>query len=100
MIRPGEMTAMSPIDPGIAPFLASVNDRASSRVPTLTDARRGAYRLGEIVAPKPPIEMYSVEDTAMRGPSTEIALRIYRPTPGPVPTVMYFHGGGWMTGKP
>jgi acetyl esterase len=93
------MTTTSHVDPGIAPFLARVNGRTSSKPATLADARRGVYRLAEIVAPKPPIEMYAVEDTAIRGPSTDVALRIYRPTRQPAPIVMYFHGGGWITGS-
>ncbi|GAB2471726.1 alpha/beta hydrolase [Jatrophihabitans fulvus] len=32
-------------------------------------------------------------------PGTDIAVRILRPkADGPVPTVVYFHGGGWMVG--
>jgi len=35
------------------------------------------------------------------GPTGEVAVRIYRPkgTQGPLPVVMYFHGGGWVLGS-
>ncbi|HTF49392.1 MAG TPA: alpha/beta hydrolase [Pseudonocardia sp.] len=87
------------VDPGIAPFLARVNRRPPPSEPvSLAQARRGIYRLAEIVAPQPAIAMYSVEDTTIPGPVTDIPLRTYRPTADPAPTAVYFHGGGWMTG--
>jgi hypothetical protein len=47
------------VDPGIAPLLARVNDRPPPSQPvTLAQARRGVYRLAEIVAPQPGIAMY------------------------------------------
>jgi len=35
------------------------------------------------------------------GPTGEVSVRIYRPTGarGPLPVVMYFHGGGWVLGS-
>ena len=43
-----------------------------------------------------------VEETVLPiGPTGEVAVRIYRPkgTQGPLPVVMYFHGGGWVLGS-
>jgi acetyl esterase len=88
------------VDPGIAPFLARVNSRPPPSEPvSLAQARRGIYRLAEIVAPEPEIAMYSVEDATIPGPVTGIPIRTYRPTADPAPTAVYFHGGGWMTGS-
>src|SRR5262249_62279616 len=41
-----------------------------------------------------------VEDTGLPGPAGELAARIYAPqaTGAPRPTVVYFHGGGWVQG--
>jgi acetyl esterase len=87
------------VDPGIAPFLARVNRRPPPSEPvSLAQARRGIYRLAEIVAPEPEIVMHSVEDATIPGPVTDIPIRTYRPTANSVPTAVYFHGGGWMTG--
>jgi len=35
------------------------------------------------------------------GPTGQVAVRIYRPkgAKGPLPVVMYFHGGGWVLGR-
>ena len=43
-----------------------------------------------------------VEDTILpTGPTGEVSVRIYRPkgAQGPLPVVMYFHGGGWILGS-
>jgi acetyl esterase len=87
------------MDPGIAVFLARANRRPPSAPVSLAQARRGIYRLAEIVAPEPQLAMYSVEDATIPGPVTDIAIRTYRPTADPAPTAVYFHGGGWMTGS-
>jgi acetyl esterase len=40
-----------------------------------------------------------VRDLAIPGPGTEIPLRLYAPPgPRPLPVIVYFHGGGWVTG--
>jgi len=44
-------------------------------------------------------DLASVENRTVPGPDGDIEIRIYRPdTDGPVPTVAYFHGGGWVIG--
>ena len=88
------------VDPGIAPFLARVNRRPPPSEPvSLIQARRGIYRLAEIVAPEAEIALHSVEGATIPGPVADIPIRVYRPTADPAPTVVYFHGGGWMTGS-
>lgn len=40
-----------------------------------------------------------VEDTVIPGPAGDVAVRVYRPDgAGPHPTVLFFHGGGWVVG--
>lgn len=40
-----------------------------------------------------------IEDRRIPGPGGELALRIYTPLgEGPFPALVYFHGGGWLTG--
>ncbi|WP_458188290.1 alpha/beta hydrolase [Haladaptatus sp. NG-WS-4] len=44
-------------------------------------------------------EMASVRDLAFEGPESEIFVRVYRPpADGPLPTLVYYHGGGWVLG--
>lgn len=40
----------------------------------------------------------TVETTAIATPTHDIPIRIYRNTPQPVATVLYFHGGGFILG--
>lgn len=43
-----------------------------------------------------------VEDRTMSGPGCDIPLRLYTPVdaaPGPLPVLVYFHGGGWVVGS-
>src|SRR5439155_21969416 len=45
------------------------------------------------------IRLLRVEDRAIPGPGAEIPLRIYTPPgAGPLPVLVWFHGGGWVTG--
>lgn len=58
------------------------------------DMRKEAYR-GER------LELPEVRDLAVPGPGGEIPVRLYRPEPsaaGPLPVLIYFHGGGWVLG--
>src|SRR5262249_33364109 len=50
------------------------------------------------VAPRTPEPVGEVRDATVPGPGGDIAVRIYRPAsmPGPVPTLVYAHGGGFV----
>jgi acetyl esterase len=44
----------------------------------------------------------SVEDRLIRGPASELPVRIYTPAgveQGPLPALVYLHGGGWVLGS-
>ncbi|HET7315415.1 alpha/beta hydrolase [Salinisphaera sp.] len=48
-----------------------------------------------------PAAMATVEDRQIPGPAGEIAIRRYQPqglARSPAPTVIYYHGGGWVLG--
>lgn len=46
--------------------------------------------------PPPPVER--IENRVLPLPGNHLAVRVYRPSPGPLPTVVFFHGGGWVGG--
>ncbi|MFI0481162.1 alpha/beta hydrolase [Actinomadura sp. 9N215] len=46
-------------------------------------------------------ELPRVRDVAVRGPDGPVPVRLYRPAPpglGPLPAIVYLHGGGWVLG--
>lgn len=62
--------------------------------PTLEDIRARASVLTGEAEP-----VYRVEDRVIPGPESDIPIRIYTPEgKGPLPIVVYFHGGGFVYG--
>ncbi|MCY7313480.1 MAG: alpha/beta hydrolase [Pseudoxanthomonas sp.] len=47
--------------------------------------------------PTSPEAVASVKDSTFRGPAGQVPIRIYTPAgSGPMPVVLYIHGGGWV----
>ncbi|MGW2366839.1 alpha/beta hydrolase [Streptomyces sp. NPDC001667] len=90
-----------PFDPAIAALLDGVDSVLSMPIRT-TDPRvlREAERqLSAAAGAVRPIAVGSVRDATVPGPAWDVPVRIYRPmAEGPAPTVVYFHGGGWIAG--
>jgi acetyl esterase len=65
------------------------------------NARRAVIqRYPELSGPLEPVER--VEDVVISGPGGPLAVRVYVPLGAgadPLPAVVYFHGGGWVTGN-
>lgn len=57
---------------------------------------RAMYR--ELQSELPRVEVYAVEDMTVDGPLGAIPVRVYRPSDGPAPLHVFFHGGGWVIG--
>jgi acetyl esterase len=46
------------------------------------------------------VSVYRVEDRTISGTAGPIPIRIYTPAGvGPLPVLVYFHGGGWVLGS-
>jgi acetyl esterase len=91
-----------PLDPELAvllDFLAAA-DTPPMWEQTPAEARAGFRMLcvdlrDESLLP----EVAKVEDTTIPGPAGDLSVRIYRPeADGPLPTIAFFHGGGWVIG--
>ncbi|WP_410818142.1 alpha/beta hydrolase [Micromonospora sp. 050-3] len=89
------------VHPEVAAYRAA---RAAAGTPplyaqTLSEAR--AADLAAIRAGSGAVEpVTEVRDTRIPGPAGELPLRVYRPTgSGPLPTLLYFFGGGWTLGS-
>jgi acetyl esterase len=87
-----------PLDPNIAGLLQFIEGAGYPPLAqgTPEDARAGLVALMTAMSamvPKP--EVASATDTAVGG----VPARVYRPEPdGDVPTIVYFHGGGFVIG--
>jgi len=89
-----------PVDPHIAPLLELL-----ATVPPMHEGSpeeaRAAFRQLAVAGRQPEhvVHVGSVEDLAIPGPAGDLAARVYRPEQDDaVPTVVLFHGGGWVVG--
>jgi acetyl esterase len=67
---------------------------------SVEEARRGFRMLSvDLRRPETVIPVGAVEDVELPGPAGPLPARIYRPAAeGGLPTVVFFHGGGWVIG--
>jgi acetyl esterase len=89
-----------PLDPQAQALLDQMATLGLPAFDTLTpeQARRQMEMTRAAAPPGEPV--HSVEDRAIPGPGGEIPVRIYRPEGnGPLPALVYFHGGGWVIGN-
>ena len=86
------------LDPQIAGMIEAL-DAGFPPVHTMTgDQARAAIRSRFTPSPSPE-PVADVQDRTIGGPDGPLQVRIYRPTAavsGPVPTLVYAHGGGWV----
>ena len=90
------------VDPEIATLLELL---AAAQLPPMSqgtpeEARATFTQL--TVAGRQPADVVAVgstEELSIPGPAGDLPARVYRPAePGPAPTVLLFHGGGWVIG--
>ncbi len=90
------------LDPALAELLASLDPSAETPVEEMTPDEARATWKGEMAAvagPRLPVK--SVSEHAAPGPAGPIPLRLYEPLgagAGPLPILVYYHGGGWIRG--
>jgi acetyl esterase len=92
---------IAPIDEGMLSFYRTLNQQCppESAAWPLPQQRRAwddvcrAFR-----APRP--DGVEVREEWVTGPTDAVKVRIYRPhADGPLPGILYFHGGGWVLGS-
>ncbi|WP_185994702.1 alpha/beta hydrolase [Nocardioides campestrisoli] len=91
-------------DPGLDPQLAgllAMMDSAGAKMHEVSPAEaRRMFRTLTVdlrdPAAVPAVE--SVEEIRVPGGEGELDARLYRPHAGDLPTVVFFHGGGWVVG--
>ena len=88
------------LDPAVQRFLDDLASKTGPKIYELPveEARNVFLDMQSISVPKLPAD---IEDhTLAIGPRGSVLIRILKPkgTAGPLPPVMYFHGGGWVVG--
>lgn len=85
------------LDPQVRALLDQFAGRPSLDTLPVDVGRRGfAEAMAKMI---PSIDGPGVADRVIDGPGGPLRLRIYRPpgaNPGPLPLVVFFHGGGWV----
>ena len=86
-----------PLDPVIAEIIPLLPLRDPATM-TPQSAREALRALAAARAAVPPPPVASVDDGHVKGAAGPLAARVYRVTAERSPTVVFFHGGGWVAG--
>jgi acetyl esterase len=88
---------IAPLDPVIAQIipLLPLRDPATMTPQSARDALR-ALAAARAAIPPPPVA--SVNDIEVKGAGGPLAARVYRVSTEKSPTIVFFHGGGWVAG--
>jgi acetyl esterase len=87
----------TPLDPVIAQIIPLLPLR-DPKTMTPQSARDQLRALAASRAAVPPPPVQSVNDTEVKGAAGPLAARVYRVSREKSPTVVFFHGGGWVAG--
>ncbi|QOG23087.1 MULTISPECIES: alpha/beta hydrolase [Bradyrhizobium] len=87
----------APLDPVIAQIIPLLPLRDPTTM-TPQSARDSLRELAASRAAVPPPPVASVQDIKVKGGAGPLDARVYRVGTTPAPTVVFFHGGGWVAG--
>jgi acetyl esterase/lipase len=93
----GKTQMAAPLDSVIAQIIPLLPLR-DPEIMTPQSARDALRALAASRAAIPPPPVQSVEDVKVKGGAAPLAARVYRAASAPSPTVVFFHGGGWVAG--
>jgi acetyl esterase len=88
---------IAPLDPVIAQIIPLLPLRYPETM-TPQSARDALRALAASRAAVPPPQVASADDTQVKGAAGPLAARVYRVSRDRSPTVVFFHGGGWVAG--
>lgn len=88
-----------PVDPAVQQILDGLAAAPGPALEEMAPADARALIDGMSALSRAPAEV-ATEDRTIPGPGGDIPVRIYRPdAEGPLPVVVYFHGGGFVIGS-
>lgn len=88
------------LDPQAKALLDQIKAMGAPQLHTLSvaDARQALIELAAMQGP--PQAIAKIEDRTIPAPAAAIPARVYTPEGrGPLPVLVYFHGGGWVLGS-
>src|SRR5437763_12974715 len=88
---------IAPLDPVIAEIIPLLPLR-DPQVMTPQSCREALRALAASRADVPPPAVGIVEDVSVKGAAGPLPARVYRASRAKSPTVVFFHGGGWVAG--
>lgn len=88
---------ITPLDPVIAQIIPLLPLRDPDNM-TPQSARDALSALAAARAAVPPPPVMSAENIEVKGAAGPLAARVYRNSNDKSPTVVFFHGGGWVAG--
>jgi acetyl esterase len=89
-----------PLDPQCEALLNQMAEMGAPPPETMSVEDNRALIAGIAEMSGPAEDLARVEDIAVPGPAGDIPVRVYVPVgSGPFPTVVFFHGGGWVIGN-
>jgi len=88
---------IAPLDPVIAEIIPKLPLRDAETM-TPQSARDALRALAASRAAVPPPPVASALDAEVKGAAGALAARVYRVSDAKAPTVVFFHGGGWVAG--
>ncbi|MEN4474002.1 alpha/beta hydrolase [Mycolicibacterium cosmeticum] len=93
------MTDTPALHPQARAHLAAAAEAPGIATLSVPDARLAALAYLDLQQPAP--AMAAVEHRFIPGPTADLPVRIYRPTPalGPRPVIVVLHGSGWVIGN-
>lgn len=88
------------VDPDMAPILQAMRAAPPADYEAMsTIAARAIFDQGARVWSSQAPPCAHVEDLAVKGPTGPMRARLYRPSEGVLPLIVYVHGGGWTFGS-
>ncbi|MDT7592675.1 MAG: acetyl esterase [Pseudonocardiales bacterium] len=88
-----------PVHPEAQGLLDALAEAGLPATEEMTVPNARAATAGFLALQGEPVEVASALDRTVPGPAGEIPVRVYTPAgEGPLPVVVYFHGGGWVIG--
>ena len=86
-----------PVDPQLAPFLATAAANEDATRHLTVQQTRQAVAAASARIPKRPVSIAGTRDVTVPGPVMDLPARVYTPPgEGPFPVLVFFHGGGFV----